>query len=252
MNRHDCYEACLQSPSETVRLLLALHGSQPTGLAEDFCGTAAVSRCWVDRVAGGRAIAVDADRPTVAEAERRTSATSAIDFRACDVLDCGEPCDALYVGNFSIGEFHDPTELSHYLEHARFRLRTGGVFLCDIYGGSSAFEIGSVHRLHRFEHPEFGPVQIRYTWEQREADSGAAIVRNACHFRVQRAGQIVAEFDDAFVYHWRLWSIAELKRAMRDAGFARVEIYGKDADPDHPQPAAAIDESFAVWIAAWR
>ena len=38
------------------------------------------------------------------------------------------------------------------------------------------------------------------------------------HFRVERDGCIIQEETDAFVYRWRLWSVPELRDAMREGG----------------------------------
>ena len=44
------------------------------------------------------------------------------------------------------------------------------------------------------------------------------------HFRVEREGEIVASIEDAFVYRWRLWSVAELREAMLEAGFRSTVV----------------------------
>ena len=57
----------------------------------------------------------------------------------------------VYVGNFSIGELTTRGDLVAYLRHVRSRLRPGGVFACDVYGGQSAYMLGTAER------PEPGP-----------------------------------------------------------------------------------------------
>lgn len=241
MDRFDCYEACLQRPAGIVRLLVELHGHSPRILGEDFCGSAAISRHWVDTIADGRAIAIDADARTIAAARTRAGSRTAIAFCEADVMDRDDPCDIVFVGNFSIAEIHDADALAAYLSHARGRLGERGVFVCDIYGGASAYQTGSVHRVHQHTDPSLGTLHIRYTWEQVSADAQTARVTNACHFRIQRGGQILEEYDDAFVYDWRLWSPAELRGAMLAAGFGAVEVLAKDD---------AAGEEFVVWVVA--
>ena len=46
--------------------------------------------------------------------------------------------------NFSICEVRERPALGAYLRRCRDRLRQGGVFVCDIYGGSDAFLTGRV------------------------------------------------------------------------------------------------------------
>src|SRR5690606_316079 len=113
------------------------------------------------------------------------------------------------------------TALVRYLQRSLSRLSSGGVFVCDTYGGESAFRLGSVTRKHAA--PD-GSI-VHYTWEHRSADPATGMVENAIHFRVVRAGEVVADLPDAFVYRWRLWSIPELRDAVRDAGFARTSVH---------------------------
>lgn len=240
MDRFDCYEACLQQPDSIVAFLRAAHGHHPRILGEDFCGTAAVSRAWVDTIADAEAIAIDADTDTIAAARAR-AADRSITFHTAEVMHRADPADIIFVGNFSIGEFHDADALAAYLSHARGRLGERGVFVCDMYGGPSALEPCAVHRVHQHTDPVLGAVQIRYTWEQVEANPATGMVSNACHFRIQRSGQILEEFDDAFEYRWRLWSPAALREAMLAAGFGAVEVTAKDD---------GSGEDFVVWVVA--
>jgi hypothetical protein len=300
-SKHDLYELCVQSPTHLVPLLRAIHGADPRTLAEDFCGTAALSREWVKQIDGGRAIAVDADDDTIAVA--RASCPDAVQLIQGDVIDATEPrdhaADILFVGNFSIGYWHTRPDLIRYLKHVHARLasspapgggsvtesskvtegvreragdaptpsnlrpydatqihrrNTPGLFLCDTYAGESAFLTGHVHR----NHPAEGGRVIRYTWEQRDADPLTGMVTNAIHFRVSRGGVIEQEIHDAFVYHWRLWSVPELRDCLLEAGFASTEVYAKVADAVddqgniyiHPADPADLDDSFIVLVAA--
>lgn len=255
LDRHDLYELCVQSPVHAVRLLRAIHGRTPVTLGEDFAGTAAVSREWVRQVRGGRAVAVDLDRGALHHAKRAPRAVRCI---VGDVFTAASPrrdrCDAIFVGNFSIGEVHTRPRLVKYLKRCRARLNPRGVFVCDIYAGESAFRTGSFRRTH------FAPDNTRvvYTWEQREADPLTGMVTNAIHFRADRTGEVVADLADAFVYRWRLWSIPELRDALSEAGFRETAIYQQlpdaiDTDGNaYAQPvadASELGDSFIVCVA---
>lgn len=228
MDRHDYYEACVQSPRHMVPMLRAMHGGSPTApalvLGEDFAGTCHLSRHWVETVPGGRAVCVDLDAETLGRHPEDPRIRRIIG----DVRSAGDPkdlaCDVVFVGNFSIGEIHDRKDLVAYLKRCRERLDDSGVFVCDTYGGESSFLTGHVHRHHPL--PD-GTGQIRYTWEQREADPLTGRVVNALHFRSERDGVISDEIGDAFVYDWRLWSVPELRDALAEAGYARSEVYAQ-------------------------
>ena len=230
-------------------------------LGEDFAGTAALSLAWASAVHGGRAIAVDTDRDTLFAHAGGPRDHARVERIVGDVRTATEAgvhaCDILWVGNFSIGEIHDRADLVGYLAHCRERLvRSGGVFVCDTYGGDTAFVGGDVHRHH--PHPTDPSSRIRYTWEQREADPLTGRVVNAMHFRIERAGVVYQELTDAFVYHWRLWSVPELRDAMVEAGFVRTEVFGQlpDAVDDEGNAylsalddPADLDDSFIVCVA---
>lgn len=255
----DLYELCVQSPKHVVDLLRAIHGEEPMLLGEDFAGSGAVSRAWVGQSDSHRAWCVDRD----AEALSRCDGVEGISVRVGDVMEERAPADAIWVGNFSIGYLHDRASLVAYLKHARSRLGPGGVLVCDTYGGETAYTIGEVHRFHPLpagHSPDGkGGWRVRYTWEQREANPLTGMVTNALHFRIERAGFIDAEIVDAFVYHWRLWSVPELRDAMVEAGFASSAVYGQLPDAvdgdgrPYIQSMDEVDEgedSFIVCVAA--
>lgn len=229
-DRLDLYELCVQRPEALVPLLLGIHGGEARTLAEDFAGSAALSRHWVARSPKARAVAVDIDPVPLA----RAAGVPRLVARRADVLaNLARPvaprdrADIVFVGNFSIGEIHDRKRLVAYLRRARLRLRPAGVFVCDLYAGQSAFRTGAVQRVHAT--PD-GRYRVRYTWQQRLADPLTGLVENALHFRVEHTGEIVQELTDAFVYRWRLWSVPELRDALREAGFARTEVFGQLPD----------------------
>jgi hypothetical protein len=230
-DKHDLYELCVQSPKDLVPLVCAIHGNEPKILGEDFAGTSALSHLWVEK--NTAAIAVDLDADALAFRGEHPQITK----HCCDVREISDECDVIFVGNFSIGYLHTRTELVEYLKHTRQRLEaSNGVFICDTYGGETAYTLGGVHRAH----PMPGGKLCRYTWEQHEADPTTGMVTNLIHFRIERAGVIEDEIFDAFVYEWRLWSIPELRDAMADAGFTQSQVYAKLAD--------AVDEEGNAYI----
>ncbi len=247
-DRYDLYEAAAQSPEQEARFLHAVHGGSPRVLGEDFCGSGAICRSWLDIDPSHRAVCVDNDpgalgalreRATPEQIERLTIIQS-------DVLDAAEPVDALCALNFPVGYWHTRADLVKYLRRARERLNAGGVFVCDIYGGANAFLCGDSDEELRGG--------VRYTWEQRFADPTTGRVINAMHFALPEGG----ELRDAFVYEWRLWSIPELRDAMSEAGFASTEVHDRlgdaiDGDGNlmvRPVRGEELDDTFVVYIVA--
>jgi hypothetical protein len=271
LDRFDCYELCVQSPRRLSAFLAALHPGAVT-LREDFCGTAALSIRWIEdgRRAGEhrRAITIDLDPEPIAKGRdlaRAAGVDDAIDWRCADALAADAPPpdapsddadDVIFVGNFSIGYIHERTSLVTYLRASANRLRRGssgfggGWFVCDTYGGVSAFTLGGFERRH----PSRGREFIRYHWCHDAADPLTGMVENSMSFRIELEGEIVREMPRAFAYRWRLWSIAELREAMREAGFVETHVY-KDINvapgesPAHVEDPRDLGEDWIVMIA---
>lgn len=264
-DRYECYELCVQSPRHIVSFLRAAHGNRPRVLHEDFSGSAAVSRYWVREVerrgdgGSGAAVAIDLDEQALARAVQEARAAGVdrrVELLRADVArplpDRLAPPDVVFVGNFSIGYLHTRAALLDYLRGVKARLDRGqggfggGVLVCDTYGGAGAFNLGGLTRLH----PSRGRDMIRYHWVHESADPLTGMVENSISFRVERDGEVVQEWPRAFVYRWRLWSIAELREAMSEAGFSRTEVY-KDVNiaPDEPAvPVVEPSELGEDWI----
>ncbi|MBY0263236.1 MAG: class I SAM-dependent methyltransferase [Phycisphaerales bacterium] len=268
-HKHTLYELCAQNPARDAALLLAIYADGSSSkraaltLGEDFCATAALSRAWCGLSREFRAVAVDHDPAVLALARPHPR----VRLVRSDVMSVKARVDLIAVQNFSIGEIHRRVDLVAYLAHARSRLNRSGAFVCDIYGGSDAFATG---RIRQQVTPPPGTLPkgftLTYVWEQRTADPLTGRVVNAMHFRIApppaRAGtkrpRPIA-FDDAFVYDWRLWSPAELREALLEAGFARVEAYHRtpgaidqDGQP-HVVPIEDADElpdAFNIYLAA--
>ncbi len=255
LDKHDLYELCVQSPGELAPMLRAIHGGDPRVLGEDFAGTAALSYLWAESGPEARAVAVDLDASALMRRPEHPRVQRIIgDVRAATGAGT-HACDVLFVGNFSIGYLHSRAELVGYLRHARSRLNPAGVFVCETYGGESAFLTGEVTRDHRLP----GGRRVRYTWEQREANPLTGMVTDVLHFQVDRAGDIELRLADAFVYRWRLWSVPELRDAMAEAGFAATEVYDKTPDATDAEGNAYmlpvsgegdVEDSFIVCVAA--
>lgn len=277
----ECYELCVQSPRHVVNFLHALHGQNPRVLREDFCGTSALSRRWVmDGAAKGedfRAIGVDLDDAALAHAKAAADAAGVQvhgpgaaprgpnrseivlakgDCVAKDTPLAGEGCDAIFVGNFSIGYIHRRADLCAYLRRSLDRLRRGnagfggGVFVCDTYGGAGAFRLGGIRRRHVSP----GREVVLYEWVHEKADALTGLVENSISLRVEEDGHIVQEYPRAFTYRWRLWSIAELREAMSEVGFTSTSVYSEInvAPGETPQAVGEgeLGEDWTVCVAA--
>jgi hypothetical protein len=260
-NRFDLFELAAQDPPREARFLEAVHGGRPRRLADDFSGPGGIARAWVALSHDHEAVCVDIDGQPLEHARERAErdlrdAARRVSYHWGGVVEAPGRVDVIAALNFAAGELHTRPELMTYLRHALARLEAGGVLVLDTYGGSDAWQPG-VQEV-RLDTPDGAVV---YEWEQIEADPLTARVRNAMHFRLPDGRRL----DDAFEYDWRLWSVAELRDALREAGFRRTEVYttlgdaiaddGRllvhpDASDDPDAPHARIDgvEPFVAYV----
>ncbi len=178
------------------------------------------------------------------------SAAPRLTLDRSDVLSTRARADIILAFNFGVCEIHDRARLVQYLHRVRSRLRSGGVFIADLYAGPGAWTTGVSRRALPTERG-----RIVYEWEQRAADPLTGRVANAMHFALPGGRKL----KNAFVYDWRLWSIPELRDAMLETGFARTEVYlsyGRAID-GHGNPiveAAAPDDvpqgDFVAYVVA--
>lgn len=249
LDRYRLYEHTVTNAAMLSRFCLALAPRGARILREDFSGTAALARGWLDLDPAHRALAVDLDARVLA----RAGTNARLVLLARDARRVRRRADVIAATNFPLGYFHERRGLVAYLRGVRASLHLGGVFLADTYGGASAFEVGTTRRRVRIP----GGGWCWYEWEQREADPATGRVLNAIHFRVpaRTGGGRARVIREAFVYDWRLWSIPELRDAMREAGLRRIEVYTRIGDAiDHlgnlyPRPVEAGEAFERDWVA---
>lgn len=82
----------------------------------------------------------------------------------------------------------------------------------DVYGGTSSERKLRLQR--RF--PSF-----TYFWEQEEFDIISHQTRISLHFQAGKKQML----RHAFTYHWRLWSIPEIKDCLEEAGFKSIHVW---------------------------
>jgi hypothetical protein len=271
VNRYDLYELAVQAPAMEAAFLRAVHGTEPETLGEDFCGPASVARAWCAMGERFDAVAVDKDPEPLEHAARRAEQhdethvvpiSKRLKLKEIDVMAARDKCDVIAALNFALCELHQRRWLMTYLRTAAYRLRAGGVLVADVYAGPDSMAPGTTER-----HVPTDAGTLVYRWEQRKADPLTARVENAIHFVLPGAGGKSSEksrtYADAFVYHWRLWSVAELREAMLEAGFNRTEVYTSYGDAmdgdgnlyvrpfatdDEPGDPEELDENHVVYV----
>ena len=253
-DRHQLYELSVQCAEAEIDFVDAtykrLRKRKAGLLREDFCGTANVCCEWVKRGGKRRAIGVDLD-PEVLKWGRehnlaRLSAKQRdrITLLQANVMDVEtEPPDIVSAMNFSYWLLQERPLLKRYFESVRHALADDGIFFLDAYGGYES------HReIVEEREVDDGGRGFTYIWEQSAFDP----ITHAMHCRIHFAFPDGSEMRNAFDYHWRLWTLPEIRDLLRESGFARVTVHwqgwDKHGEPDGRFKPAVSADADAGWI----
>ena len=125
--------------------------------------------------------------------------------------------------NFSYFLFKERAELLRYFRRCHAALQDRGLFVIDAYGGPEAMEKGRERR-------RVG--SFTYIWDQYRYDPITHDATCHIHFEFRDGSKI----ERAWTYHWRLWTIGELRDLLADAGFARSTVYWEGTEQRTNQP----------------
>jgi hypothetical protein len=251
-DRYRLYQLAVQDPESDVirlrRMYERRYARTPRSLREDFCGTAAFAAAWVKAHRENRAWGVDLDPEPLDWGRRhnvaplRAEQAARLTLVEGDVRTARTPkVETLVAYNFSYFLFKKRDELLRYFRRCFAALQDEGIFVIDAYGGPEAMAKGRERR-------RVG--SFTYIWDQYRYDP---ITHDAtCHIHFQfRDG---SKIERAWTYHWRLWTIGELRDLLAEAGFATSTVYweGTESGTNQPngtfRPRAHADEDPA-WIA---
>ena len=240
-DRHVLYEAAVQSVDADIdfirRVYKKKNGRTAKLLREDFCGTAALACLWAEGNDDRRAWGVDLDGDTLDwcrehRLPRIGSTAERVVLVQEDVRTPREPkVDVTVAFNFSYFTFRDRPTLRGYFENVRQSLAPGGVFLVDLFGGTESMtEIEERRKIGSSRAPDGSKVPgFHYYWEQ--ASFNPVDHEIVCHIHFKVPGR-KKRIKRAFTYHWRLWTIPELRELLDEAGFASSEVYAEGWDDD--------------------
>ena len=263
-NIHELYQLSVQNVEAEIDFIdetfEQIRGRKAVTLREDFCGTGNTSAEWVRRRSNNTAIGLDLDQPTldfghethVAQLERQAEERISLIHR--DVLSPGDASgsDCVLAMNFSYWLFKTRDELRSYFASVRGSMGDDGVFFLDHYGGSEAMtETKEAKKIKDGPNREF-----TYVWEQKHFNPITGDMECRIHFKFPDKTKI----KDAFVYHWRLWSMPEIRELLSEAGFKNVVVYWEGDDEDdeeegngiyEPTLVGAADPAFISYIVAY-
>jgi len=198
-------------------------------LREDFCGTANTSCEWVRRSEYNHAVGVDLD-PDVLEwgrihnlAKLTADQSARVQLMQENVLHARPGLvDIILAMNFSYYLFRQRDDLREYFQNALDGLVSDGILFLDAYGGYEAPMVLTEPRECRT-----GDGQVfTYIWDQASFNPIDSCMTCHIHFTFADGSRS----DKAFSYHWRLWTLPEIREILYEAGFAKVDIYWEGTD----------------------
>jgi len=222
-DRHVLYQLSVQCPEAEIDFVdeqfEKIRGRKASVLREDFCGTAYTACEWVKRRKTNKAFGVDLDgevlewgrknniKPLKKEQQGRISLMKA------NVLDAETPeVEVVLAMNFSYWILLTRKNVQNYFNRVHQVLTDDGLFFLDCYGGYEApKEIKEKRKLAGFT----------YIWHQADFDPVSSEMKCNIHFKFPDKSQL----KNAFSYHWRLWTLPEVREMLEAAGFKKISIH---------------------------
>ena len=198
-------------------------------LREDFCGTANTACEWVVRDDNHQAVGVDLDRKVLEWGRLNKLAhldeeqLERIELLNEDVLQTRPGlADIILAMNFSYYLFLTREDLREYFINVLDGLVSDGILFLDAYGG---YEAPMVLTEPRECQDEDGN-DFTYIWDQATFNPINSCMDCHIHFEFSDHSRM----EKAFSYHWRLWTLPEIREILYEAGFSEVDIYWEGTD----------------------
>ena len=235
-DRHALYEVAVQGVDWDLDFLERVWryrhpGRTPRLFREDFCSTAALATAWVLRGRDRQAWAVDLDPEPLAWARQHRlkyvrAAAERVHLVRGDVRRSRRPLvDVACALNFSWWVFHERADLVRYLRAARAGLKPGGVLVLNLFGGTTAERTLVERTRKRAENGPDGDMLpgFTYVWEHARYNAADRRLLAYIHFELRDGRKI----RRAFTYDWRMYTIPELRDAVREAGLRDFEVWSE-------------------------
>lgn len=234
-DRHVLYQQSVQDVESEIDFIeqtwSELRQRPPILLREDFCGTANTSCEWVSRDDDYQAVGVDLDQEVLEWGRRHNlSQLSAEQSQRIALLNENvlharpELADIIVAMNFSYYLFLKRHDLREYFTSVLDGLVADGILFLDAYGGYEAPMVLTEPR----ECETTDGQAFTYIWEQATFNPIDSCMTCNIHFEFPDESRI----DQAFSYHWRLWTLPEIEEILYEAGFSTVAIYWEGTEED--------------------
>lgn len=261
-DRHELYQLSVQDAETEISFILdtwnELRDRPAEVLREDFCGTALAACEWVRRDTHHYAVAIDIDNEVLEWGREHNAVTLSLEQQQrlelieASVLDVDAgQADIVLAMNFSYWLFRERAALLDYFRVVHEGLAEDGIFFLDAYGGYDA-----PRELEEPREVEGYADNFTYIWEQASFNPIDSHMTCHIHFEFDDGSRM----DKAFSYHWRLWTLPEIREVLLEAGFSQVDIYWEGTDESGeegngiytPQLVGDADAGWVCYIVAQR
>ena len=251
-DKYAYYSEAVQSSENDVHFLKKVYQffykKTPQVLREDFCGTFKLCEEWVKLNKNHAAYGVDLDGEPIDYGKKRSQENLKQDqlrrlhIRRQNVLDNDLPAAEIVVAlNFSYFIFKQRQDLKKYFQQVHKTLKPQGLFMIDTFGGTESYEAHEEKTKHK---------KFTYFWDQKNFEPLTNEAKFEIHFKLN--GEKTKR-RKVFTYNWRLWSIAELREILLEAGFKNVTVYWegttRKGEGDNNFKPVVKGEECASWIA---
>lgn len=229
MKKHDIHKMyqesvqCVEAEIDFVESTYKeIRGNYARHLREDFSGTGQTAAEWISRNENNKAWAVDLDTEVLTWGKENVLSIvkkpDSLTYVQADVRDSKvKNMDIVLAMNFSYFLFMQREELREYFKTVRGSLESTGVFFLDAFGGyEAAKELTEERECDGFT----------YIWDQYSFNPITSEMQCYIHFKTDDG----VEYNRAFSYYWRLWTLPELQELLMEAGFSQVEVYWEGTD----------------------
>lgn len=234
-DKFSCYQQSVQAPDHEIDIFDLIYeeqyDSKPLTLREDFCGTFAVCCEWVKSDDKRTAWGVDLCPETLQwgkdnnRAELKAIQAERIELLEQDVRDGNTPAvDILAAQNFSFWIFKTREEVIDYFKAAHANLNDDGLMILDMMGGRECYNDTITDKRPIVK----GKKGFTYQWQQAYFNPANADCSFYIHFKFGDGSKM----KKAFEYHWRFWTIPEVREMLQEAGFSDSVIYAEQEDDD--------------------
>lgn len=230
-DKYEYYQKAVQSPSADAEFIERVYkecrgGRKAQTMVEDFCAAFALCCEWVKRDEEHKAIGIDLDPEPVSYGRQNylsklsDQQQARVKIKEADVLDQSESSgDIIAALNFSYFGFKKRSLLLQYFKSCFNRLEENGTLILDCFGGPGCMEPNE----HETEYDDFS-----YFWDQDTYHPLSNEAQFYIHFQLQGENKR----EKVFSYDWRLWSIAEIRELLAEAGFQESVVYWEGTDED--------------------